>query len=142
MEIGECVTDEQSRAVWPVMRQLREGLTEEVFLDRFAAARKEGYRLFVATENGQPVGAIGWRLNNNLVFGPFLYVDDLVVDAAFRGRGVGRLLLDFARSEATLEGCAVLALTSGFQRTGAHAFYEREGMIRTGYTFNEVLSRR
>src|SRR5690606_2283032 len=114
--------------LWPVMRQLREHLDEEMFLARISAARREGYRIFAALCDGDPCGAIGLRVFTSLAPGRSLFVDDLVVDEARRGQGIGRLLLDFAEELAATEGCELLWLTSGFQRVGAHAFYEARGM--------------
>lgn len=139
MEIVECQDEERYRAVWPVMRQLRNALGEGEFLVRLDVARQEGYRLFAASTDGTVTGAIGWRIINDLAFGKSLYVDDLVVDEALRGGGVGAALLDFARSAARREGCTTLRLTSSFARKGAHAFYERKGMTRAGYVFSEAI---
>ncbi len=42
MEVVECVGREAFLAVWPVMRQLRDTLSEEGFLARLNAAQGEG----------------------------------------------------------------------------------------------------
>ncbi len=137
VNVVECVGTEAFQAIWPVMRQLRNTLTEELFLARVKAAQGEGYRLCAAIHEGRPVGAIGWRIVNDLASGRSLYIDDLVADEAARGTGVGRVLMDFARGEAVRLGCDQLRLNSGFQRKGAHAFYEAIGLPQRGFAYGE-----
>ena len=51
----------------------------------------------------------------------------LAVDEAFRGQGLGRLLLAEVERWAKACGCEAVRLVSGANRTGAHAFYQRCG---------------
>ena len=62
-----------------------------------------------------------------------LYVDDLCVDAAARGKGIGRQLMEYARSYAIENGCHNLTLHVWEGNPGAQAFYESMGM-KTQYT--------
>lgn len=139
VKVVECVGTDAFQAIWPVMRQLRNTLSEEQFLARVKAAQGEGYRLCAAVHEGRPVGAIGWRIVNDLASGRSLYIDDLVADEAARGTGVGRVLMDFARGEAVRLGCDQLRLNSGFQRKGAHAFYEAIGLPQRGFAYGEAV---
>ncbi|MCW5719138.1 MAG: GNAT family N-acetyltransferase [Bauldia sp.] len=137
VDVIECVGTEAFQAVWPVMRQLRSTISEDQFLARVKAAQGQGYRLFAAFQEGRPVGAIGWRIVDDLASGRSLYIDDLVADEAARGTGVGRSLMDFARAHAARLGCTQLRLNSGFQRKGAHAFYAAIGLPQRGYAYGE-----
>lgn len=139
MDISECVSSEQLRAVWPVIAQLREGLEPTAFEQRVIAAREEGYRLFAALQAGKVVGAIGFRLLHDLASGRSLYVDDLVVDEDERGQHVGRRLMAFVDQTASDEACAAIRLTSATHREGAHAFYHRIGFDRPGFVFKKTV---
>jgi GNAT superfamily N-acetyltransferase len=81
------------------------------------------------------MGFAGYRIQHMLAHGRFLYVDDLVTDVAVRGRGFGRILLDWLDAEALREGCAGLQLDSGTQRLEAHAFYFARGLRVTSFHF-------
>jgi ribosomal protein S18 acetylase RimI-like enzyme len=135
MDFIECVESEQWLSAWPVLRQLRNDLMEEVYLARIAAARREGYRLFVLQIDGHIVGAVGWRIVNDLATGRSLYVDDLVVDSDMRSRGYGTHLLAFAKKRSVAERCNAIRLSSNCHRVRAHAFYERHGFDKRGYSF-------
>ena len=66
----------------------------------------------------------------------------LVVDDAFRSRGIGRALLERAEAWARERGVSVLQVRSRVTRERAHAFYEREGYerIKTSYVFRKRLA--
>ena len=57
-----------------------------------------------------------------------LYIDDLCVDEATRGRGVGRSLFDHVLAYAREAGCHDVTLNVWELNPGARAFYERMGM--------------
>ena len=57
-----------------------------------------------------------------------LYVDDICVDEAARGRGVGRAIYDFILNYARAQGCHNVQLTVWSCNPGAIRFYEALGM--------------
>ncbi len=57
----------------------------------------------------------------------YLHVDDLVVSAHARGKGIGKRLIEHAEAFARRRGLAQLFLDS---RAGAMGFYERRGYRR------------
>ena len=57
-----------------------------------------------------------------------LYIDDLCVDAAQRGRGVGRALFEFVKAFARRSGCYNLTLNVWACNASAMRFYERCGL--------------
>jgi GNAT superfamily N-acetyltransferase len=54
-------------------------------------------------------------------------IESLVVDAGFRGAGVGRLLVSAGEDLARHWGCLTMEVTSSRRRDDAHAFYKRLG---------------
>ena len=61
------------------------------------------------------------------------YVDDLCVDEAARGKGIGRQLMEYARNYAIENCCHNLTLHVWEGNPAAQAFYESMGM-KTQYT--------
>jgi ribosomal protein S18 acetylase RimI-like enzyme len=60
------------------------------------------------------------------------HVNDVVVDEAARGRGVGRELMQAALRIARDRGAQVVRLTSAERRSGAHRLYASLGFRHTG----------
>jgi GNAT superfamily N-acetyltransferase len=96
------------------------------------------YRLFVACErDGRVVGSYALLVMHNLAHRgtPSAIAEDVVVDQACRGQGVGRRMMEHARTMAREAGAYKLALSSNQKRTRAHAFYESLGFQRHGISF-------
>ncbi len=140
MNICIARTDMEIAACYPIMRELRPHITEEQFLARVRSQESAGYRLaFVQTSDG-PVAVAGFRLGENLAWGRFLYVDDLVTLPDCRSKGYGAKLLSWLKEYAVKHGCLQLHLDSGLQRKDAHRFYAREEMMRAGFHFSARLA--
>lgn len=135
MNIRLATTDSEIAACYPVMRELRPHIAAEEFVVRIRRQERDGYRLAFVAEAGAPVAVAGFRLGENLAWGRFLYVDDLVTLAARRSQGHGAALLAWLRDYAARAGCRQFHLDSGLQRQDAHRFYEREGMTKASYHF-------
>ena len=74
-------TEADRLACFSVMHELRPHLRDaDEFMQRTGRAREQGYRILAAWEQGVVVALAGYRFQENLVYGPFLYVDDLVAE--------------------------------------------------------------
>lgn len=130
---------ERTVACYPVMRQLRPHLSEAEFAANVAKQRLQGYQLLAASTDDNPVAVAGFRVLDNLAWGRFLYVDDLVTDEAHRSEGLGGLLLDWLTDYCRRNGITQLHLDSGVQRFGAHRFYLLKRMDITSHHFGLVI---
>lgn len=135
VEIRAVRDDAALRALWPLVRELRPHLDETRFAEQALRQFTQGYQATALYEDGVPRGYAGWRVQEFLVHGHHLYVDDLVTDAAIRSRGHGKTLLDWLKAEGRRQGCLRLMLDSGTQRRDAHAFYLREGLRIEAFHF-------
>ena len=135
---GSVVEPEWLARAEAVHRQLRTGLPAD-YAGRLRAVFANGGRMSVATEDTAVRGVALWRVIENTYEGRRLYVDDLVSDEAHRSRGIGRSLLQHLERHALDLQCDVLALDSGTQRTDAHRFYFREGLVIPAFSFRKIL---
>jgi len=84
--------------------------------------------VLVAVDNESLVGFATVYLDIVSVrFGQRAWVEDLAVAPDRRSAGIGKALLDAAKSWARDHGAARLELESGSARVDAHRFYDREG---------------
>lgn len=128
-------TKEQIEACFPVMVQLRPHLDIQDFVSRVSLQVSSGYQLAFVRPDDKVVAVAGFRISENLAWGRFLYVDDLVTDEVRRSAGYGKQLLAWLCEEAKANACEQLHLDSGMQREDAHRFYKREKMEVTGFHF-------
>lgn len=135
MEIQLATADAEIDACYPVMRELRPHIAEDEFRSRVRSQEQAGYRIAYVRAAQGVVAVAGFRIGENLAWGRFLYVDDLVTLPQSRSHGHGAALLTWLKQYAATAGCRQLHLDSGIQRKDAHRFYEREGMQLTSFHF-------
>ncbi len=66
-------------------------------------------------------------------------VSEMVVDEAFRRRGIGTAMMGTIIDKARQKGCTCLELDSAFDREAAHRFYEKAGFVKRAYLFSKDL---
>ncbi len=135
-EIRHADSDADLVACFPLMRVLRPHLTDaDTFVMRVRRQAEAGYRLLAAWDGSTPVGLAGYRPQENLIRGPFCYVDDLVVAEAARRTGLGAILLDAVGAEARARGLPHLVLDTALDNTFGQRFYFRYGMLPAALRF-------
>lgn len=126
---------------YAAMRELRTHLTgPDAFVRQVdEAQRPEGYRLIGACEepDGDAVAVAGFRPGHNLIWGHYLYVDDLSTLPRARGLGYASALLTWVDAEADRLGCDQVHLDSGTDRHPAHRVYLRNRYDITAFHFGK-----
>jgi len=132
--------DDERRACYAVMRELRPHLdSEDAFIERIGRAADESYRILAAWEDGQVMALAGYRFQENLVYGKFLYVDDLVSAGHARGKRWGERLLKALEAVAAQAGCVRLVLDTGMANALAQRFYFRQGLLTGAMRFGKAI---
>ena len=89
-------------------------------------------RVLVADANGEVVGMCSVQLTTSTAEGaPSGLIEDVVVDRAWRGRGIGRALLDEAEAWARGQGAARVQLLADQRNAPALDFYKGRGWMLT-----------
>jgi GNAT superfamily N-acetyltransferase len=118
--------DERLAAVYPVMHELRDQLSEQQFNEIYETGHPEGYRVVGLFDGDDCRACAGYRILTSFVSGRYLYVDDLVTAEKWRSHGYGRLLNKYLAELARNEDCSSVELDSHTRRRDAHRFYFRE----------------
>ena len=87
---------------------------------------RDGVAFFVTRDGGQPAGCGGVMF----VGREYAEIKRMYVRPAFRGRGLGRLMLDRLVAHARQHGLTVIRLETGIHQKEAIALYERYGFHR------------
>ena len=137
---GAVIAPELLAAAEPVHRQLRPHLPPD-YRRRMGEVFASGAEMAVAVEHGRVVGIAVFRVIEKTFSGRELYCDDLVTDEGARSKGAGRAMIACLERIGRERGCHALALDSGTQRTQAHKFYFREGLVASAFHFTKTLGR-
>lgn len=132
-------TDSDIAYCFDVMQQLRPKLLRDQFVTIVRTQQAEGYQLALLEDEDRVVSVAGFRIQQVLVSGKTLYVDDLVTDEQARSKGHGEAMLQWLIAHARAANCATFSLDSGSQRHAAHAFYFRHRLRITSFHFELPL---
>ncbi len=120
------------------------GFTGAGPLDEAAAREKlrriasyPDYRIFVAVADGAAIGTYALLVMDNIAHGgaPLSIVEQVAVAATHQGHGIGTAMMEHAMAESRRRGCYKLQLSSNVKFAAAHAFYDKLGFTRHGYSF-------
>ena len=135
-EIRELVSETDWKTAFQVVKQLRDTLNEDEYLDYLARMTADGYRLFGLFLGDELVTVAGVNISTNMYHGRHLWISELVTDSEHRSRGFGKKLFEYLVEWAESRRCEKVALPSGLQRADAHRFYEQDvSMESMGYIF-------
>lgn len=124
IDILRSISDEERQQIAALVAQLT---TKEVDPSRFdEVVDSHDTLLLTARCNGRIVGVLVLALYPTLT-GRKAWIEDVVVDNAERGAGIGRALVERAIAEASKRGAATLDLTSNPSRQAAHRLYRACG---------------
>lgn len=102
----------------------------------------EDHAVYVAERpDGCVVGWVHVYIRKLVVADQYVEIGGLVVDEGYRGRGVGRLLMEWAERWSRGKGGQVVQIRSNVIRKEAHHFYKGIGYsnVKTQLTFRKDL---
>ena len=116
-------------------------ISDEDFVGTCEKMRKDDlYHIFVAEMCGEVVGfvTVVESLALNLPNG-YIKVNGLAVLPKFRHYGISKMLMERVEQLAGEHELSLVGITSGFQRTDAHAFYEHLGYHKSSFWLSKRL---
>lgn len=120
------VTDDLVAAFAALIPQLSSSSPPPTAAELLEIVASPGSVLFIARSSGQILGCLTLGLYR-IPTGLKAWIEDVVVDDAGRGRGIGALLNDAAIAEARARGAKHVSLTSRPSREAANRLYQRLG---------------
>lgn len=101
----------------------------------------EDYITFVALLDNEAVGFVSaitflWTFSER----SNMFIQGFAVKNEYQNKGIGTKLLKHLEDYAASKGVIGIGLCSGFQRTAAHAFYEKNGYGKITQYFGKILN--
>lgn len=129
LDLKELVT------VFEVLSQLRRELDYDEFEDLIYEMRSMEYKMLGVMDGETLITYAGVAIQTNLYHKRHLFVFDLVTDEKYRGRGYGKVMLEYLEDFARIAMCENIVLSSGVHREAAHRFYENNGFSKKSFVF-------
>ncbi|MCB1521243.1 MAG: GNAT family N-acetyltransferase [Hyphomicrobiaceae bacterium] len=101
------------------------------------------YRIYVVTEaDGTISASYALLIMDNIAHNgrPLSIVEQVAVSASQQGTGLGTMMMHHAMECSRALGCYKLGLSSNVKFERAHAFYDKLGFVRHGFSFHVDLA--
>lgn len=140
MNIKHLDTKIEIESCFNLMKVLRPKLkSPSDFVEQIFRQQQANYRILAIEDQGNIVALAGYRETENLIYGKFIYVDDLVTDPDFRSLNMGQTLLKHISGIAQEKLKNNVVLDTGIANSQAQKFYYREGFLALGMHFVKAL---
>jgi GNAT superfamily N-acetyltransferase len=123
------VTDHVVNAFNKLIPQLSSSCVLPTKKDLEAIVHSKNTVLFVAEDDHQILGTLT-LVFNKIPTGDKVWIEDVVVDDAARGKGLGKDLVLFAIDYVTHKNIKSINLTSSPERVAANALYKKLGFVQ------------
>ncbi|MDP4636240.1 MAG: GNAT family N-acetyltransferase [Crocinitomicaceae bacterium] len=123
-----------------VLQELYPSLTPENYLaDLKEMLPNNRYGQVAVFDGDTCVGVSGYWIGTKLWCCKYLEIDNLVVSAKVRSKGVGKMIFDYLAEKAQEEECSMVSLDSYTSNFKAHKFFYNEGFAPKGFHFINIL---
>jgi len=119
--------------IYPLVQEISPELSHEEFLSYLCDMKSHGYTVIAAHHKKELVGVSGVWIGTKFYCGKYLELDNFVVDEAYRGKGIGSMLIDYATTMAKEHDCKSVVLNATVTNTEAHKLYDKHDFIRFGH---------
>lgn len=123
------VTDQVLTAFGRLIPQLAPDCALPTKKDLETIVNSDAGVIFMAEENNEILGTLT-LVFNKIPTGDKIWIEDVVVDNAARGKGVGIKLLEFSIAYAKSQGIKSINLTSSPDRVAANNLYQKLGFLK------------
>lgn len=141
-----CIREIESRdylsvaAIWRDVLGVSQATDENVSATYEKMKDDSRYRTFVADADGVVVGFVTTAETLAVDYpNGYIKINGLAVLPELQRRGIGKMLMERVEKLAAECGISRIGLASGFQRTGAHEFYERLGYKKSSFYFGKNI---
>lgn len=132
------LTPAEIPGIFPLIKEHNPSMTKARFTASLRAMLAGGYRAVGAFDGGELIGCSGFWLRTRFWCGKQLDIDNFIVTAATRGKGVGKKLVQWLEKMAAAEKCDLIVLDSYATGHEAHRFYLGQGYALTGYHITKM----
>ncbi|MCG2418171.1 GNAT family N-acetyltransferase [Aequorivita sp. F47161] len=127
-------------SIIPLMQKLGNFTVSEALLqERLQEMTQQNYECLGIFDAEKLIGACGLWFQTRHYAGRSLEMDHVIIDDAYRGRGIGKMLIDFVTDCAKKKSCNWVELNSYVHNFPSHKFFYNQGFVAKGYHFVKEL---
>lgn len=131
--------DEINKVI-PLVEKLNDfKVSKEILSQRFAEMITQNYECVGVFDKEKLIGCSGLWYSTRHYSGKSVEPDHVIIDEAYRGKGLGKQLFDWIYDYVKTKGYEAVELNTYVQNFPSHKFYYNEGFNALGYHFVKKL---
>lgn len=128
-------------SILPLLQKIEEyTIPEEVSKERILEMSEQNYECLGVYDRDILIGICGMWFQTRHYSGRSLEVDHVIVDDEYRGKGIGKMLMEYVYEYARSKSCNWVELNTYVHNFPSHKFYYNQGFVAKGYHFIKELS--
>ena len=135
----KIISKENIFDIIPLLLQTNDKTPLDLLKSRLLEMVAQNYECAVMYDETQLIGICGiWYMTRHYI-GKSMEVDHVVIDDRYRGKGLGKLFLNWIYEHVLSKGCEASELNAYTNNPKSHKFYYNEGYDIYGFHFLKVL---
>jgi GNAT superfamily N-acetyltransferase len=126
----KIVPKDELESIFPLVKLLNPDTEEKI---------QRNYECIGAYDNEKLIGISGIWILNKLYVGKHIEPDNVIIDPAYRGKGVGEKLIQWICDYGKTQGCIASELNCYLQNEKGIEFWKNQGYKILGYHFQKQL---
>ncbi len=114
-------------------------VAEAVIKERLQEMTQQNYECLGIFDAEKLIGTCGLWFQTRHYAGRSVEMDHVIIDDAYRGHGIGKMLVDFVSDYAAKKSCNWVELNSYVHNFPSHKFFYNQGFVAKGYHFVKEL---
>lgn len=126
-------------SILPLLRLLNDKISEQVLKNRLDEMINQGYECVGVYDKRKLIGISGLWILTKYYAGRHIEPDNVIIMPEYRGKGVGKLLMQWIYKYAKEKGCIASELNCYVTNEKGQKFWFNQGYKILGYHFQKKL---
>jgi GNAT superfamily N-acetyltransferase len=123
----------------PLLMLMYPDYSEEDFENMLKKMLPHQYQILLYKIDHQVVGLTGFWLGTKFWSGKYCEIDNLIIHADYRNKGIGKKIVEKITELSIVENCKMVTLDAYTHNFKAHKFFYQEGFVAKGFHFVKNL---
>lgn len=133
------IPKEELECIIPFLQLLNDKIPLEQLQERLADMRSQHYECVGVYDDGKLIGVSGLWIMTKYYVGRHIEPDNVIIDPAYRGRGIGEQLMEWIYDYGRSRGCVASELNCYVSNNAGQKFWMNQGYKIVGYHFQRKL---
>lgn len=128
-------------SIVPLLQKLGNySVSETLIKERLKEMAQQNYECLGIFDAEKLIGTCGLWFQTRHYAGKSVEMDHVIIDDAYRGQGVGKMLIEYVSDYAKKKSCNWVELNSYVHNFPSHKFFYSQGFVAKGYHFVKEMA--